>query len=135
MKQGPRDILHGLSCLLVSLSGGNSRTLNLLQGKMAASTAPILSIPRLVEIPDPSQTSPDSNGVNSANSPRDIEYESPPSERIPPMHQSKESNDTTNSGDIQHVPLDRLESSSICTPIHMHHGTIETPMTRWTFFV
>ena len=135
MKQGPRDILHGLSCLLVSLSGGNSRTLNLLQGKMAASAVPVLSIPRLVEIPDANLTSPDSNGMNSANSPQDFEYESPSSEWNPPMHQSNKSSDRTVSSDIQHVPVDRLEPSPISTSPSMKYATIKTSMTSRTFLV
>jgi hypothetical protein len=135
MKQGPRDILHGLSCLLVSLSGGNSRTLNLLQGKMAASAVPVLSIPRFVEVPDASLTSPDSNGMNSANSPQDLEYESPSSEWNAPMHQSNESSDSTVSSDIQHVPPNALEPYSVSTPPGMKYTTIRTPLTSWTFSV
>jgi hypothetical protein len=133
MKQGPRDILHGLSCFLVSLSGGNSRTLNLLQGKMAASTVPVHSIPRFAEIPDSSLASPDSNGMNTANSPQDLEYESPSREWNPPMHQLNASSDSTVSSDNQHVPPDLLEPSSISRSAGIEHAMIRTPITSWTF--
>ena len=76
MTQGPRDIFHGLSCLLASLSGSNSKSLNLLQGKMAASRVPLLPIPRFVEVRDVTIASPGSNEIDPAISPRNSEYES-----------------------------------------------------------
>lgn len=140
MKQSPRDVFRGLSCLLVSLSGGNSRSLDLLQGKMAASTVPILSIPRFVDVHDANLASPDPDGMNSAVSPKDFEYEAPPSEWVPSsavasMRQRNRPKDSTFSSGIQHVPTDRLEPSSVSTLSGMNHSPFETPMTSWTFFV
>ena len=69
MTQGPRDIFHGLSCLLASLSGGQSKPLNLLQGKVAASTIPFQSIPRFLEIKEDTVSSCASGELSSATSP------------------------------------------------------------------
>ena len=69
MTQGPRDIFHGLSCLLAAPSGRHSRSLALLQGKMAASSVPFQSVPRFIEKVDNSMTNPLTDQVNPANSP------------------------------------------------------------------
>lgn len=50
MTHGPRDVFHSLSCLLATLSGGQSKTLTLLQGKMAAAKLPFQQIPRFIEL-------------------------------------------------------------------------------------
>jgi hypothetical protein len=52
MTQGPHDIFHGLSYLLASLSGGQSKSLTLLQAKMATTNMPFQQIPRLIELED-----------------------------------------------------------------------------------
>ncbi len=75
MTQGPRDIFHGLSCLLASLSGGQSTTLALLQGKMTAANVPFQQIPRFIELREELVRSPDSVESVKANSPMNLSYE------------------------------------------------------------
>jgi hypothetical protein len=58
MTQGPRDVFHSLSCLLATLSGGQSKTLTLLQGKMAAAKLPFQQIPRFIELEEDHTRSP-----------------------------------------------------------------------------
>jgi hypothetical protein len=58
MTQGPRDVFHSLSCLLATLSGGQSKTLALLQGKMAAAKLPFQQIPRFIELEEDHTRSP-----------------------------------------------------------------------------
>jgi hypothetical protein len=74
MTQGPRDLFHSLSCLLATLSGGQSKTLALLQGKMAAAKLPFQQIPRFIELEDrvgiPVSTEP-----TYTNSPTELPYE------------------------------------------------------------
>ena len=48
--QEPREVFHGLSSLLASLSDGNSHLLTLLQSKMAQSPVPFVTVPRLLEV-------------------------------------------------------------------------------------
>jgi hypothetical protein len=75
MTQGPRDIFHGLSCLLASLSGGQSKSLTLLQGKMAAANMPFQQIPRFIELKDDLIRRPISLELAFANSPIERSYE------------------------------------------------------------
>ena len=75
MIQGPRDIFHGLSCLLASLSGGQSRSLALLQGKLAEANVPFQQIPRFIEISEDLVRSPDSIEPVKAISPTELSYE------------------------------------------------------------
>jgi len=77
MTQGPRDIFHGLSYLLGSLSGGQSRSLALLQSKIAELKTPFVSIPRFVEIHDRAETSPSSSDAKSINSPISADFPLP----------------------------------------------------------
>ena len=75
MTQGPRDIFHGFSCLLASLSGGQSKSLALLQGKMASANVPFQQIPRFIELKEDVIPSPDSVEPVKAISPTDLSYE------------------------------------------------------------
>lgn len=75
MTQGPRDIVHGLSCLLTSVSSGNSKSLALLQSKMAATNGRFQRIPRLIELEDDLDRSPVSLEPVSANSPSETSSE------------------------------------------------------------
>jgi hypothetical protein len=85
MTQGPRDIFHGLSHLLGSLSGGQSRSLALLQGKIAELKTPFVSIPRFVEIHDQVETSPSSNDARSIHSPISPDFPLPREWRASPV--------------------------------------------------
>jgi hypothetical protein len=49
IRQEPRQVFHGLSSLLASMSDGNSHLLTLLQSKISQSQVPFVSIPRLME--------------------------------------------------------------------------------------
>ena len=73
MVQGPRDVFYGLSSLLASLSGGQSKSLALLQGKMAAAKVPVQQVPRLIEFEDDLARSP--VAVELANSPTKLLHE------------------------------------------------------------
>jgi hypothetical protein len=75
MTQGPRDIVHGLSCLLASVSSGNSKSLALLQSKMTATNGRFQRIPRLIELEDDLDRSPVSLEAVSANSPTETSSE------------------------------------------------------------
>ena len=140
MTQGPRDIFHGLSCLLVSLGGSNSRSLNLLQGKMAASRVPFLPIPRFVEVQDDIIASPESDEINPAISPRNSEYESPGlNERLPTsplasMHRRDRSRDSTLSTVTGDVSAARFESSFASQVPVVNHSCLE-PTVSWTVSV
>jgi len=74
MTQGPRDIFHGLSCLLAALSGGKSKSLTLLQAKMAASSVPFQQIPRFIEVHDEHTISSMSAEQTREGSPAKAEY-------------------------------------------------------------
>jgi hypothetical protein len=76
MTQGPRDIFHGLSRLLVSLSGGQLNLVSLLQGKIASSPAPFQPIPRLIELNDGFTIGPSSREY-VLNSPLGLEHVPP----------------------------------------------------------
>lgn len=75
MIQGPRDVFHGLSCLLASLSGGQSKSLALLRCKMAAADVPFQQIPRFIEVADETVSSPVSMEPAFPNSPTECSYE------------------------------------------------------------
>ena len=75
MTQGPRDVFHSLSCLLATLSGGQSKTLALLQGKMAAAELPFQQIPRFIELEEDHARSPVSVEPTYTNSPTELPYE------------------------------------------------------------
>jgi hypothetical protein len=75
MTQGPRDVFHSLSCLLAALSGGQSKTLALLQGKMAAAKLPFQQIPRFIKLEEDHARSPASVEPTYTNSPTELPYE------------------------------------------------------------
>ena len=135
--QGPRDIFHGLGCLLASLSGGNSRSLTLLQGKMAASSVPFLPIPRLVEFHDDNEASPNSNEIKFAISPGEPHNEAPSSEWVPAsvvtaVHQRNEPNGSNFSGGFQLAPATRFEPSFLPEIPVTNHSNFGATRTAWT---
>jgi hypothetical protein len=137
MTQGPRDIFHGLSCLLASLSDGSSRSLSLLQGKMAASAVPFLPILRFVEVNDDDLASPNSNEVNSAISPAEAGFDFPPSEWIPQpavasLHQRSESNGSRPNGIVQSISPTHLEASFVSGLPVLDHPRFGAPAVNWT---
>lgn len=75
MTQGPRDVVHGLSRLLASVSSRNSKSLALLQDKMAATNWRFQQIPRLIEVEDDLARSPVSLEPTLANSPTETSSE------------------------------------------------------------
>ena len=75
MTHGPRDLFHSLSCLLATLSGGQSKTLALLQGKMAAAKLPFQQIPRFIELEEGHVGVPVSAEPIYTNSPTELPYE------------------------------------------------------------
>ena len=75
MTQGPRDIFHGLSCLLASLAGGQSKSLALLQGKTAAANVPFQQVPRFIEVEDNHVRSPVLMEPAFASSPAERSHE------------------------------------------------------------
>ena len=75
MTQGPRDVFHSLSCLLATLGGGQSKTLALLQGKMAAAKLPFQQIPRFIELEEAHTRSPVSVEPTYTHPPTKLSYE------------------------------------------------------------
>jgi hypothetical protein len=75
MTQGPHDVFHSLSYFLATLSGGQSKTLALLQGKMAEAKLPFQQIPRFIELEEGRSRSPVSVEPAYANSPPELPYE------------------------------------------------------------
>lgn len=73
MIQGPRDIFHGLSCLLASLSGDQSKSISLLQAKMTAADVP--QILRFVELQDNLVQSPAPAEQTAVSLPVKVVYE------------------------------------------------------------
>jgi hypothetical protein len=137
MTQGPRDIFHGLSCLLASLSGGNSQSLTLLQGKMAESTVPFRPIPRFVEVHDDNIASPNSNELNSAISPRsaDLEYSSDEWHQAPVMgshHSRNDSNETQQGSWIQPLSSNQPEPFFVSSLPVMNHDGYAAQIPIWT---
>ena len=98
MTQGPRDIFHGLSCLLASLSGGRSKSLALLQGKMVAAKVPFQQIPRFIALSGDFVKSPASVEPTFANPTTELSYDfesqqlraTPTSVPIHPTHQGSD---------------------------------------------
>jgi hypothetical protein len=140
MTQGPRDIFHGLSCLLASLGGSNSRSLTLLQAKMAASNVPFLSIPRLVEVHDDNVASPNSNEIISPLSPGEVDIE--PSSRgwarpasLSALNRRHESNESVSSSAVQPPSPNRVGSSFVSTLPLTKHDNFGVSTTTWNSFV
>lgn len=134
MSYGPREIFHGLGCLLASLSGGVSKPLKLLQRKMAASSVPFLPIPRFVEIPD---DDPDSNEINSVPSSGELAYVVPSSTWIPQLsstavHGGNESTDSAAIGSNEQTLASQIGIFAL--PVTNHHQS-RAPTTVWTSFV
>jgi hypothetical protein len=140
MIQGPREIFHGLSSLLASLSGSNSRCLNLLQAKMAASSVPFLSIPRLVEVHDDNVASPDSSEIIPPLSLGEVDIE--PSSRgwarpasLSALHRRHESKESVSSSAVQPPSPDQLGSSFVSTLPLTKHDNFGMSTTIWNSLV
>jgi hypothetical protein len=134
MTQGPRDIFHGLSCLLASLSGGQSKALALLQGKMAAANLPSKQIPRFIELEDNVVRSPVSVEPAFANSPTELPYDldseqlrtAPTSTPFQPIH--KDSDYFTTSVWMEGTTL--IQSDRIGFSNHAGHTALDTAQLR-----